>query len=44
MLGAIYGSARSMDRATRSMDRKFAQGSMDRAPIWILLKLLNAYM
>ena len=30
-MGAICGSARSMDRAAQSMDRKFAQESMDRA-------------
>ena len=33
MLGAICGSAQSMDRAAQSMDPYFAQGSMDRAGI-----------
>ena len=33
MLGAICGSARSMDRAAQSMDPYFAQESMDRAGI-----------
>ena len=31
MLGAICGSARSMDRAAQSVDPYFAQESMDRA-------------
>ena len=31
LLGAICGSARSMDRAAQSMDPQFAQESMDRA-------------
>ena len=33
MLGAICGSAQSMDRAAQSMDPYFAQESMDRAGI-----------
>ena len=33
VLGAICGSARSMDRAAQSMDPYFAQESMDRAGI-----------
>ncbi len=33
MLGAIRGSAQSMDRAAQSMDPYFAQESMDRAGI-----------
>ena len=33
MLGAICGSARSMDHAVQSMDPYFAQESMDRAGI-----------
>ena len=31
LLGAICGSARSMDRAAQSMDPYFAQESVDRA-------------
>ena len=33
MLGAICGSARSMDRAAQSMDPYFAQESINRAGI-----------
>ena len=33
VLGAICGSAQSMDRAAQSMDPYFAQESMDRAGI-----------
>ena len=33
MLGAICGSAQSMDRAAQSMDPYFVQESMDRAGI-----------
>ena len=33
VLGAIGGSARSMDRAAQSMDPYYAQESMDRAGI-----------
>ena len=44
MLGAICGSARSMDRAAQSVDPYFVQDSMDRARYLVARSVDFAYV